>query len=249
MPQVQRSSDIVEMHSEKALSFAFGGIISLAIGGLLFAYRGSGMFVPLGTVLAIIGTSCLSYAGYCLLQVRKVTSVAVFCPYCSAKNGVLSTPNDDFTCIDCHRLIPIRDGQPLTVQQVRCGFCNELNYYSEKTDVLLCETCNHEIPITHEEGYVSKKRLPSAYAVTEDEGLYDLVLVSHGHKTEELIGALQHLLALNRNQVKQILTETPVTLMSGIPRRKAESVKTQLNRFEALVEFKSVSNQPVDSRL
>jgi hypothetical protein len=152
------------------------------------------------------------------------------------------TPTADFTCIDCHRLIPIRDGKALSVQSVRCGFCNELNYYSEKTDFLLCESCNHEIPIAHEEGYVPKKH-STAYAVQDDDRLYELVLIAHGHKTEELVNCLQHMLALNRNQVKQMLTELPVTLLTGIPKKKAELLKAQLTSHEAAADMKPLETK------
>lgn len=242
MPYVQRSSDVVESYSERALTYGFGGIVSLGISALLLVYRGSsGMFVPLAIILAVIGLAALSYAAYNALAVRKVAAVAITCPYCKGSNRLIETPHTDFTCSECHRLIPILDGRPLAVQQVRCGYCNELNYFSEKTDVLLCESCNHEIPIAHEEGYVSKKKLPSAYAVQDDDRLYELILVAHGHKTEELIATLQHMLALNRNQVKQMLMELPVTLLTGIPRKKAEILKAQLAVNEALADFRPVN--------
>ncbi len=239
MPQVQRSSDVVEMHSERALSFGFGGVFALLIATGLFVYRGGGMFVPLASILTVIGLGLCGYAIFCALQVRKVSSVVVACPYCKGTNRLLEVPSGDFTCSECHRLIPIKDGHPLAVQQVRCGYCNELNYYSEKTDVLLCEACNHDIPIAHEEGYVPRKA-QSAFAVQEDDRMYELVLMAHGHKTEELIDCLQHMLALNRNQVKQILLELPTTLLTGIPRKKAELLKAQLTMHDALAEFKAL---------
>ncbi len=243
MPQVQRSSDLVEMHSEKAISFGLGGIVCLVISGLLFAYRGSTeLFVPLSIVLAIIAASTICYAIYCLAQVRKVTSVAVTCPYCKATNKLLETPSGDFTCIDCHRLIPVIDGQTLPVNQVRCGFCNELNYYSEKTDVLLCEYCNHEIPIAHEDGFISRKKIASGFSIQDDDRMYELVLLAHGHKTEELVDCLQHMLALNRNQVKQMLGELPVTLLTGIPKRKAEMLKAQLVTHEAAADYRPLAS-------
>ena len=56
MADVQRSSDIVEIHSEHALSSGLGSLALFGIAGLLYAYRGnSGMFVPLAAVLLLIG--------------------------------------------------------------------------------------------------------------------------------------------------------------------------------------------------
>jgi hypothetical protein len=43
---------------------------------------------------------------------------------------------------------------------------------------------------------------------------------------------------LNRNQVKQMLDELPVTVLTGITRKKAEMLKAQLTMHDAGVEFK-----------
>jgi hypothetical protein len=119
---------------------------------------------------------------------------------------------------------------------VRCGFCNALNYFSEKTDVLLCEECNHEVPISHEEGHIPKKRLATGFAVEDDDRPYELILVAHGPKTDDLIQTLQTMLALNRNQVKQMLSELPVTLLTGIPKKKAEMLRAQLSIHEGAAD-------------
>ncbi|MFZ4507994.1 MAG: hypothetical protein ACOYON_09895 [Fimbriimonas sp.] len=212
-----------------------GGIVAVGASIFFYVYRGQGGTIPLVVVLGIIGLGLLGYAGNCIAKARQVTSVAEKCPYCGANNRLLENPNDDFTCIECHRLIPVLDGNILPVRQVRCGFCNELNYYSDKTEVLLCETCNHEIPIAQEEGHVSKKLAPG-YAVKDDDRPYELVLVATGPKTEELVSTLQQMLALNRNQVKQMLTETPITLLQGIPKKKAEMLRAQLAIHDAAAD-------------
>ena len=139
-------------------------------------------------------------------------------------------------------MIPITDGKVLPVAQVRCGFCNALNYYSDKTELLLCEECNHEIPIATEDGRPAKQ-MPSFYAVTDDDALYELVLVAHGYKTEELINALQHMLALNRSQVKQLLGELPAVLLTGINRKKAEMLKAQLSVNDGLAEMRPIGEK------
>jgi phage FluMu protein Com len=242
MPRAQRSSDIVEEFSEKAVTYGFSGLVGVAISTLLIAYRGeSGMLVPLASIIGFLGVGAVVYAGYNVYLARQVGSIDVSCPFCAVVNKLVSTPEEDFTCAGCHRLIPISGGIPMPVHQVRCGYCNDLNYFSDKTEVLLCESCNHEIPIQLEEGRVSK-RIATGYAVREDESLYELVLVAHGHKTEELISALQHMLALNRNQVKQMLQELPVTLMTGITRKKADMLSAQLHSHEALTDIRQLPN-------
>ena len=66
------------------------------------------------------------------------------------------------------------------------------------------------------------------------------MLISYGHKTEEVINTLQHMLALNRNQVKAMLEDLPVTLLTGIPRKKAEMLKAQLATHDAAADFRPV---------
>jgi hypothetical protein len=49
------------------------------------------------------------------------------------------------------------------------------------------------------------------------------------------------MLALNRNHVKQMFDELPVTLLTGIPRMKAELLQAQLATHGGFAEFKPVS--------
>ncbi len=237
-----RSSDIVEQYSVRAFGGGIGGLVALALAVTLFVYQGSGALIGLVAVLAFAGLAGIGYAIYNIAESRKVTDVGVGCPYCQYKNHLTTTPEKDFTCSGCHRLIPVVDGKPIPVQQVRCGYCNTLNYYSAKSEVLLCEDCNREIPIAVDDAHRTK-RLAPGYAKVDDTNTYDLVFVSHdGHHLESLIGALQHMLALNRNQVKQLLEECPVTLLSGIPRMKAEMLQAQLAVHGATADYK-VSGQ------
>ncbi len=236
MPRVPRASDVIEILSERSLTIGIGGLVFLALSGLLYRYRGSGTLNGLIFVLFLFGLVAVLASIYFALQVKKVTSHEIKCPFCEEPNVLVDVPNDDFPCVKCNRMIPIVDGKTIAVSQVRCGYCNELNFYSDKTEVLLCERCNHEIPISQNEDG-PKKVIPAAFVVVDDEALYELVLVGQGHKTEELIQALQHMLALNRNQVKNMLNEMPVTVLTGITRKKAEMLKAQLALYEGEVEF------------
>jgi hypothetical protein len=237
MPRVQRASDVIEIISERAIYFGAAALVVGGIAALLMRYQGStGMFLPLGIVLLLMGLSAFGYSVFTALQTRKVVGKPVECPFCQTANDVIGDPDEDFPCVECHRMIPVKDGKVLDVSQVRCGYCNELNYYSDKTEALLCEKCNHEIPLARDES-APKKAIPMGYAVVDDEALYELVLTGQGHKEEELIQCLQQMLALNRNQVKQMLTELPVTLLTGITRRKAEMLKAQLSIHDGEVEF------------
>jgi uncharacterized protein YbaR (Trm112 family) len=179
------------------------------------------------------GVVAICYAIYCVTQTRKVGHFDIACPYCNSKISLVSAPDRDVSCRSCLRMIPILDGKPIKVTQVRCGYCNALNYYSDKTVALLCEECNHEIPISRADGRTAQSR----FAIVDDDKTYELRLIAYEHATEELIMALQHSLALNRNQVKQMLGELPVTLLTGIPKRKAEMLSAQLTQHGASCQF------------
>lgn len=244
MPQVQRSSDVIEQYSERAVAAGLTGLGALALGVVLWIFRGEGLLSGLSMVLMVGGVGLLLYAGYWALQVRTVTAVTITCPICKGKNALVETPASDVSCTQCHRMIPIQNGTVMPVQQVRCGYCNELNYYSDKTEILLCESCNHEIPIAKADGSSSTKKLAKGFAVQDDDRTYELILVAYSHgKTDELIACLQHMLALNRNQVKQMLTELPVVLLTGIPRRKADMLNAQIASHEGVAEIRALESR------
>lgn len=242
MPRVQRLSNLVEIQAEHAVYYGFSGLVLTAAGIFFINYRGStNAALPLAIVLLVLGVPLLLIAVKSLWKVREFKGISVICPICQAKNEIVEMPDEDFACVSCSRLIPIENGQILPVHQVRCGFCNELNYYSDKTDALLCENCNHEIPIAGNDDR-PKKAIPKAYMVVDDETTYELVITGRGkHKEEELISALQHMLALNRNQVKQMLDELPVTVLSGINRKKADMLKAQLAIYDAEVDLRPIA--------
>lgn len=242
MPRVKRRWDVIEIHAENGLTYLFCSLCILGFAWLLFAFRGEGVFVPLAIVLSVIGAVFFGLAVHRAVEIKKVTRYGVLCPLCDFENELVEPPQGDFVCTNCQRMVPIQDGEVVAVSQVKCGYCNELNYYSEKTEFLICEVCNHQIPIDTEASRKSTgPKIAQAFAVTEDTNVYEFILVAHGHKTEELIDVLQHMLALNRNQVKQMLNELPVTLLTGITRRKAEILQAQLALHEAATDFRPMT--------
>lgn len=235
----KRRSDVLEAIAERFLGFTVGGGLILAFDALLYRYRGQGYTIGLIWVLFLAGSVSVILGVFAVFQVRKVTNFDVDCPYCNSRNQLTEQPTEDFTCVHCHRLIPVVNGKVLPVFQVRCGYCNELNYYSDKSEALICENCDREIPISVSTEHA--RNLPRGFTVQDDPHMYELVLVAPGPKTEEVISALQHMLALPRAQVKQILSEVPVTLLTGIPRRKAEALQTQLSVHDAVAEYKAIN--------
>lgn len=241
MPKAEKTSDVIEARAEFGLEWLIGGLIALAIGVVLWIYRGEGTLIGLALVLLAGGAGASAYGSFILIKAKNVPSVDVVCSYCQKTNKLTAPPEEGFLCSFCHRRVPVRDGKPLPVFQVRCGYCNELNYYNETTEILICENCNHEIPIAQEEGR-PRKHLPRGFVAQEDTSLYELVLVEANPRHEGQIGALQHILALNRNQVKEIMASTPAVLLTGIPRKKAEMLQAQLRVHEARAEIRQIQS-------
>lgn len=235
MPLVERSTDVIEIHWENAFIFGGLGILGL-LGSWIFRRYDN---IPLSWVLLVIGLVLFIIGAKRVYQVRHVSGYGYTCPYCSETNILTSSAKDDFCCEKCRRMIPIENGEVLEVFTVRCNYCSEINYYSPKTEVLICESCAHEIPISLDDGR-ERKVLPKFYAVKEDDSLYELILVDRGPDTEDLIKCLQQMLALNRNQVKQILEELPATLLSGIPKLKAEILQQQLKLHNGEAEVRAI---------
>lgn len=239
MPDVQRSSDIAESHASEALIYGVCGLVAVGFGGLCYAYKGMLMYA--GIILVLGGLAAIGFAIKKFTQIKKVTSVSQTCPYCKAKNELLAEATESFSCVECHRLIPVFNGEILEVFQVRCGFCNHLNYYNPQSVGLICEECDREIPIATADGRLATKSF-HAFSRHDDDRAYDLILAEEGPKHEEMIACLQHMLALNRNQVKQMLEELPVTLLSGVPKMKADMLSAQISTHGGVA---SVSESPV----
>ncbi|CAN5374240.1 hypothetical protein BH11ARM2_BH11ARM2_20140 [soil metagenome] len=248
MNKIQRVSDVIEILGEKSLLLGGGGVALLGLGGFAIRYQGfGGANLPLQAMLLLGGTGLIGYAAYTALQIRKVPTVGIVCPYCDARNHLTEQPTEDFRCTSCHRMVPLLEGKILEVHQVRCGYCNALNFYSDKTDVLLCEECNREVPISRDDdpNRPQKKLMPGFAVSNEEDALYDLVLLDGGPKNEEMVECLQHMLALNRNQVKNILSETPTVLLTGISRRKAELLKAQIQMHDGKADAQRSSEPAI----
>ncbi|MBS1722116.1 MAG: hypothetical protein JSS66_03805 [Armatimonadetes bacterium] len=236
MSHFERSSNLREEFGQRAFMAIVPGIILLCVGGLMISYRSA--FIALGIILAVIGLGCLVYGVIQFSQLRKVPSFPVKCPFCQHKNDFTEPAESDVRCEGCQRMIPIEGGRILQVWQVRCGYCNHLNYYSEKSTGLICESCNRIVPIAHDGGPEAKATFEH-YTVHDDDRPYDLVLFNMGHEhNEELVSTLQHMLALNRNQVKDMVMQLPLTLLTGIPRKKAEMLKAQIDMHGGSADFK-----------
>lgn len=227
----ERSSNLREEYMLRAFVSIVPGLICLAISIFLFVYNSrysdERYTVGLQWVLLVLSVPAIWYGVSQLVQMRKIASLDVECPFCQASNRFTTQPMHDVRCDRCNRDIPIVDGRTLRVFEVRCGFCSTLNWYSEKSTGLICEECDREIPIS-----VADERDASpamhAYARHDDTARYNLVLVDPGPRKEEIISVLQKMLALNRNQVKEIMDDVPMTVLHSVPKKKAELMASEI---------------------
>lgn len=230
MSDLERSSNVREAHAQRACLSLIPGGIGIFFTVILFVYA-SGWTLGLRWVMLGFSVAAVAYGLWELVQMRKITSYDVRCPFCEAKNVFTEEPMQDVRCEHCNREIPIVDGRQLRVFQVRCGFCNALNWYSEKSTGLICEECDRVIPIATDEEHAPSPAL-SAFARHDDDSPYNLILIDGGPKHEEIIPVLQRMLALNRNQVKDIIGEVPVILLQGVPKKKAELLAAQITAHD-----------------
>ncbi len=226
MTEFDRSSNVKEERATRALVSLVPGVILVLVGAWMYAFPEPAM-AGLRLVLVIAGAAAIGYGVWQLSLMRKITTYNVTCPFCQAKNTFTEQPMEDVRCNSCNREVPILNGQILKVFQVRCGYCNTLNWYSEKSTGLICEECDREIPISTDDEHAPSKAF-HAFTRHDDDAPYNLVLIDPGPKHEEIIPVLQKMLALNRNQVKDIMDEVPVVLLQGVPKKKAELMAAQI---------------------
>ncbi|GIV03322.1 MAG: hypothetical protein D6724_11115 [Armatimonadetes bacterium] len=260
MPEPVRRSDVTEVHWENAITWGILSILCLLVGAFFIRFGHDWGVVNLpfwrfgGLDLQWVAVPFLAasplmflYALYRAIASRKEGSYTVECPYCHEPNEFVAKPDSDFTCMHCDRRVAVKEGRILDVMAVSCGYCGAVNYLTDKTAVLICEQCGHEIPLLDPETG-EMRHAPRGFARVDDRSLYELVLVDPGRDREGLILSLQHMLALTRNQVKDILEELPATLMTGINRRKAELLKAQLEEIGATAEMRKIAESSEPSR-
>lgn len=217
---------------------ALPGLLILIIAAIMAFYTNqqSGTPMPLSLVLGVIGLALLGYGIFRATRIKAIEGHAIDCPFCEKTNVLTAAPQSDFRCTHCNRDVPVENGVVLRVYQVRCGYCNTLNYYSDKSTGLICESCDREIPIATDEETTAKKVFES-YTIHDDNQPYDLILTA-APKSDEMIACLQQMLALNRNQVKDIIEDLPQTLLTGIPKKKAELLTAQIAVHKGRAESK-----------
>lgn len=235
-PVVTQAEYAKEAIASEGIPYIAGAVLLLIVAAVMAYYTNlqTGAVIPVAYVLIVIALALGAYGAYRMTRIKHIQEFKMECPFCQTVNVLTAMPKDDFRCVHCNREVPVEDGTVLAVYQVRCGFCNALNYYSDKSTGLICEECDRAIPIATDEGTHAKKVFEN-FTIHDDDQPYDLVLLS-APKSEEMISCLQQMLALNRNQVKDLLEELPQTLLTGIPKKKAQLLTTQISIHKGKAE-------------
>lgn len=233
---IEKASHRQEIHTQRAImAFMVAGFLGLmALVLLRWFYQ---YFPYFGPMVAFAAAASFAVGVYQAIKARQVTEIEVTCPYCKEKNLLMKAPQSEFRCDHCQRMIPAENGLLLEVFEVRCGYCNTLNFYNEKSTGLICESCNRVVPISGDEAEDTPTKAFEMFTLHDDDQDYNLTLMDSGPKTEEMIDCLQHMLALNRNQVKQMFDELPVTLLTGIPKKKAELLSAQISSHGGVADI------------
>lgn len=249
-PEEQQAPTRAEIVREELASNAFlsivPGLFVTLIASVMLFYQltqvgTSSALLPVSIVLLIIGVGLIGFGIYKASQVKKVAVFKIDCPFCEKTNELTDEPKSDFRCVHCNREVPIENGVILAVFQVRCGFCDHLNFYSEKSTGLICEECDRAIPIATDEETHAKKIFEN-YTIHDDDHPYDLI-INKAPNSEDMVKTLQTMLALNRNQVKDIIEDLPQTLLTGIPKKKAELLAAQISMHKGEAEIKMSETQ------
>ena len=233
---IEKTSHRQEMHAQRALMALVPAVV-LALIAVVFMRYFHVWFPTVGPICWMAAAVFAVVAIYQAVKSRRVNKLEVTCPYCKGKNLLTKSPESEFRCDHCQRMIPAENGLLLQVFEVRCGYCNALNYYNERSTGLICEECNRVIPISVEEAEDTPTKAFEMFTIHDDDQDYNLALIDSGPKTEEMIDCLQHMLALNRNQVKQMFDELPVTLLTGVPKKKAELLSAQISSHGGLAHI------------
>jgi hypothetical protein len=223
---VERSTNLKEIYYQRAFFGFVPGAVLILFAILSWAYP-SAAFAGFKWFFTIAGPLGVIYGIWSLRESKKIEYHELICPFCEEVNVFTEDPGDDVRCDSCNRQVPIVDGEILQVYQVRCGFCSHLNFYSDKSTGLICEECDRVIPISGEDDPLAKETFDK-FTTRDDDNPYDLILLDPGKKTELMISVLQKMLALNRNQVKEIMEATPSLLLTRVPFRKADMLSKDI---------------------
>jgi transposase-like protein len=200
-------------------------------------------------VFALIGLAGLGLAGaatYNGIETRKLRGVGFACPYCDRDNRFEGDPNESFECEYCNRTIHFEDGMPVPVRAVSCPFCHTDHRVAVNVQRYVCDKCNRPLELATE----SRGR-PAAVvngAVESSAGQqFDVLLLSVDRRQEnEVALKLQNLLVVNLAEARRLMATAtmpaPLVVCHGLPQRKAEAIRRQLQDLGATATLRPVND-------
>jgi hypothetical protein len=203
-------------------------------------------------IVALAGVGIAAAAIYNGIQARRLPGVGFACPYCDQINRFDGEPNESFDCEFCNRTVHFEDGLPVPVRSVSCPFCHTDHRVAVNVQRYVCDRCNRPLELaTESRGRQTTIAGPQAENVAPHN--FDVLLVSVDRRQENDVALkLQNLLVVNLPEARRLMatasTSTPLVVGHGMPQRKAEAIRRQLQDLGATATLRP-SHEPARTPL
>ena len=242
--RVRKLAEVQEATWTQASGKILAGILLVAAAASLIyftKYWFIGMRLRVAdTVLGFVALAGAGLAGAAIyngVQTRKLRGVGFLCPYCDKDNRFEDEPNESFECEFCNRTVHFEDGVPVPVRVVSCPSCHADHRVAVNVQRYVCDRCNRSLELATE----SRGR-PTTLAAGAVESAapqnFDVLLISVDRRQEnEVALKLQNLLVVNLPEARRLMatasTSAPLVVSHGMPQRKAEAIRRQLQDLGA----------------
>ena len=132
-------------------------------------------------------------------------------------------------CPNCHKEYEsgkfcLECGTALTEKQDAGNICPECGTQNA-SDAKFCEECGHRLG-------------ESASTIVEGKNSFDVVLKTAGTAKLSVLKIVMDSCGLGLREAKNLVDNTPSTIIKGVPKNKAESLKIAIKEVGAEVELK-----------
>jgi ribosomal protein L7/L12 len=179
-------------------------------------------------------------AGY--LKVKRTVDmpmVSAHCPYCGGATEFPEYPTEDYTCEKCHRRVYFENGKMVEAKDVECTVCKAVHKVAVTAKSYTCDRCNRTLRLDDPtKGVV-------ATAETTVGQAFDVVLTEVGRNTTGVAMALQNVLVCNLPEARRQMQDLPLTIVKGVPERKADAVRSRFRELGATAVVRAVETESV----
>lgn len=249
--EVRKIVEVQENTWTQASGKIIAGLIVFLVAGSLiylaqFPFRGNDAALSIARVvcglIAFGGLALVGSAIYTGVQARTIPGVGCECPYCDKVIRFESEPTQSFDCEFCNRTVHFEAGVPIPVRTINCPFCHTDHRVAINVLRYVCDNCNRPLELAAQ---VAGARAPAAgqEAATSN---FDVLLIAADRRHEiEIAMKLQNILVVNLPEARRLMaaasTTSPLIVSHGVPQRKAEALRRQLQDVGATVTLRPVN--------